>query len=347
MTALLRDVRGVAAPNVPLTLVIARPDGVEYRRALVPDQGLGGRSMSVPIVASASTGTWRVAAYTDPKRPPVGETTFMVEDYVPDRIEFDLASSAKGITRTAPAQLRVEGHFLYGAPASNLELSGQVSISAARELPGFPGYAFGLFDDDVTAIRQELDDLPSTDAAGKATFPVKLDKVPASGRPLEAQITVNMAESGGRAVERKLTLPVTPDAAMLGVKPAFSGRSLADGANADFDVVMVGPEGKPLSKSGLRYDLLKVESSYQWYRQNGQWEYEPVKRTERVANGTVDVAADKPARVSVPVNWGRYRLEISTGEANGPVTSLSFDAGFYAEFERGHPGPFGGRARQV
>ncbi|MGA7679261.1 MAG: MG2 domain-containing protein, partial [Pseudolabrys sp.] len=331
VTALLRDVRGVAAPNVPLTLVIARPDGVEYRRALVPDQGLGGRSMSVPIVASASTGTWRVAAYTDPKRPPVGETTFMVEDYVPDRIEFDLASSAKGITRTAPAQLRVEGHFLYGAPASNLELSGQVSISAARELPGFPGYAFGLFDDDVTAIRQELDDLPSTDAAGKATFPVKLDKVPASGRPLEAQITVNMAESGGRAVERKLTLPVTPDAAMLGVKPAFSGRSLADGANADFDVVMVGPQGKPLSKSGLRYDLLKVESSYQWYRQNGQWEYEPVKRTERVANGTVDVAADKPARVSVPVKWGRYRLEISTGEANGPVTSLSFDAGFYAE----------------
>src|SRR4029077_3716226 len=331
VTALLRDVRGVAAPNVPLTLVIARPDGVEYRRALVPDEGLGGRSMSVPIVASASTGTWRVAAFTDPKRPPVGETTFMVEDYVPDRIEFDLASSAKGITRTAPAQLRVDGHFLYGAPASNLELSGQVSIAAARELPGFPGYAFGLFDDDVSAIRQELDDLPSTDAAGKAAFPVKLDKVPASGRPLEAQITVSMAESGGRAVERKLTLPVAPDAAMLGVKPAFSGRSLADGANADFDVVMVGPDGMPLSKNGLRYDLLKVESSYQWNRKTGQWEYEPVKRTERLANGTVDVAGDKPARVSVPVNWGRYRLEISTGEANGPVTSLSFDAGFYAE----------------
>src|SRR6476646_1411505 len=287
--------------------------------------------MSVPNVASASTGTWRVAAYTDPKRPPVGETTFMVEDYVPDRIEFDLASSAKGITRTAPAQLRVDVQFLYGAPASNLELSGQVSVAAARELPGFPGYAFGLFDDDVSAIRQELDDLPSTDAAGKATFPVKLDKMPASGRPLEAQITVSMAESGGRAVERKLTLPVTPDAAMIGVKPAFSGRSLADGANADFDVILVAPDGKVQAKTGLRYDLLKVDTSYQWYRQNGQWEYEPVKRTERVPNGTVDVVADKPARVSVPVKWGRYRLEISTGEVNGPVTSLSFDAGFYAE----------------
>ena len=318
MTALLRDARGSAAPNVPLTLVIARPDGVEYRRALVADQGLGGRSMSVPIVASASTGTWRVVAYTDPKRPPVGETTFMVEDYVPDRIEFDLTSAAKGISRAAPAQVSVDGHFLYGAPASNLELSGEVTIAAAKELPGFPGYTFGLFDDEVTTVRQELDDLPSTDAAGKATFPVKLDKVPASGRPLEAQITVSMAESGGRAVERKLTLPVTPDAAMLGVKPTFSGRSLADGANAEFDVVMVAPDGKTLAKSGLHYDLLKVESSYQWYRQNGQWEYEPVKRTERVASGTVDVVAEKPARVSVPVKWGRYRLEIIDRRAEWP-----------------------------
>ena len=117
---------------------------------------------------------------------------------------------------------------------------------------------------------------------------MKLDELPASTRPLEAQITVRMAESGGRAVERKLTLPVTPDAPMIGIKPMFSGRSLADGANAEFDIVMAAPDGKTLAKPALRYDLLKVETSYQWYRQNGQWEYEPIKRTERVANGTVD-----------------------------------------------------------
>ncbi|HET7191902.1 MAG TPA: alpha-2-macroglobulin [Pseudolabrys sp.] len=331
ITALLRDARGSAAPNVPLTLVVERPDGVEYRRALVADQGLGGHSLSVPIVASASTGTWRVAAYTDPKRPPVGETTFMVEDYVPDRIEFSLASQAKEISRSAPAQLSVEGHFLYGAPASKLELSGEVTVGIAKERAGFPGYAFGLADDEITAVRDELDDLPGTDASGKATFPVKLSELPASGRPLEAQITVSMAESGGRAVERKLTLPVTPDAPMIGIKPMFSGRSLADGANAEFDVVSVAPNGDTMARPGLRYDLLKVETRYQWYQQSGQWEYEPVKSTERVASGTLDAIADKPARLSLPVKWGRYRLEISSGEPNGPVTSVSFDAGFYAE----------------
>ena len=331
ITALLRDALGAAALNVPLTVVVERPDGVEYKRAVVADGGLGGRSLTVPIVTSASTGTWRVAVYTDPKRSPVGEATFMVEDYVPDRIEFSLTSTAKGISRNAPAQLGVDGHFLYGAPASRLDLSGEVTVGLAKERAGFPGYAFGLSDDEVTAVRQELDDLPATDASGKAAFPVKLDELPTSTRPLEAQITVRMAESGGRAVERRLTLPVTPDAPMIGIKPMFSGRSLADGTNAEFDVVMAAPDGKTLAKPGLRYDLLRVETSYQWYRQNGQWEYEPVKRTERVANGAIDAAADKPARLSLPVKWGRYRLEISTGEPSGAITSVGFDAGFYAE----------------
>ena len=113
-----------------------RPDGVEYRRNVAADQGLGGHSWSVPLVPSASTGTWRVRAYTDPKRPPVGEATFLVEDYVADRIEFDLASAVKTIPRDASAQFSVDGHFLYGAPASKLDLTGAVTISAAKRAPG-------------------------------------------------------------------------------------------------------------------------------------------------------------------------------------------------------------------
>ncbi|HWC94841.1 MAG TPA: alpha-2-macroglobulin, partial [Pseudolabrys sp.] len=331
VTSLLRDPRGNASAPVALTLVMERPDGVEYRRALVDDQGLGGRNWEVPLVASAMTGTWHVRAFTDPKRPPVGDATFMVEDYVPDRVEFDLTTEAKSIPRDGPAEVRLDGRFLYGAPASGLDLQGSVTIAAAKERPGFPGYAFGMSDDEVSSTRQELSDLPSTDDKGKATVEIALDKLPDTTRLLEARIIIGMTESGGRAVERKLTLPIAPAAPMIGVKPAFNGRALADGANADFDVVMVAPDGKTVAAKGLRYELLRVETSYQWYRANGQWNYEPVKRTQRVANGTLDADADKPAHLSLPVNWGRYRLEVTTGDANGAITSLTFDAGFYAE----------------
>jgi hypothetical protein len=331
VTALLRDGQGYAALGVPLTLVIERPDGVEYRRAVLPDQGAGGRSLSVPIVASASTGTWRVHALTDPKRPPVGETTFMVEDYVPERIEFDLASSSTSLAKTAPAEVTVDGRFLYGAPASGLDLEGDLAIVPAKERPGLPGYQFGMADDEAKAERKPLEDLPTTDAAGKARFSVALADVPASTRPLQAEIVVRMSEAGGRAVERKLTLPITPTASMIGVKPLFSGRSLGEGETAGFDVVVAAPDGKLQSRGGLHYELLKIEKRYQWYRQEGRWEYEPVQSTSRVADGRIDVTPDKPGRIALPVTWGRYRLQVTTDEPNGPTASVQFDAGWYAD----------------
>jgi alpha-2-macroglobulin len=331
VTALLRDPQGVAALGVPVTIVVERPDGVEYRRSVVPDQGLGGRSLAVPIVASAPTGTWRVRAFTDPKRPAVGQASFMVEDYVPDRLEFDLASTAKGISKAAPVEVTLDGRYLYGAPASGLELEGEVVITAAAERAGFPGYEFGLTDEEVEATRQPLDDLPATDANGKARLKVALDKLPPATGPLEAAIVVRMAEPGGRAVERKLTLPVTPATPMIGVKPLFSGRSLGEGQNATFDVVVASPEGAALPRTGLHYELLRVETRYQWYRRDSSWNFEPIKLTRRVADGTLDVAVDKPGRISVPVQWGRYRLEVSTSDRNGPVTSVAFDAGWYAD----------------
>jgi uncharacterized protein YfaS (alpha-2-macroglobulin family) len=331
VTALLRDPQAVAALDVPLTLVVERPDGVEYRRSIVADAGVGGHALPVPLVASAPSGTWRVRAFTDPKRPPVGQTSFMVEDYVPDRLEFTVASTAKSVSKTNPAEITVDGHFLYGAPTSGLELEGEVVIAPATERSGFAGYAFGLSDEEVEATRQPLEDLPDTDANGKAHFGVAPDKLPSTTRPLEAQVLVRMAEAGGRAVERKLTLPVTPSGPMIGVKPLFSGRSLGEGQNASFDVIMAAPDGKPLARTGLRYELLRIETKYQYYRRDNSWNYEAVKVTKRVADGQIDVATDKPGRIALPVQWGRYRLEVSTGDRNGPLTSVGFDAGWYAD----------------
>jgi len=332
LTALLRDGQGNAVTAGPLTLVIERPDGVEFRRAVLADQGAGGRSLAVPLNSAVPAGTWRVRAFTDPKAAPVGETTFMVEDYVPERIEFDISSKDKAIRADAAVELKVDGHFLYGAPASELQLEGDLLVAPAAERPGFAGYQFGVADEETTSNeRTPIENLPETDANGVATFPVSLAKPPTSTRPQEAQIFIRMAEAGGRAVERKVVLPVVPAAAMIGVKPLFGDKNVAEGDKAGFDVVFVSPDGKPLPREGLRYELLKIESHYQWYRQNSSWEYEPVKSTTRVADGDVTVAADKPSRITLSPQPGRYRLDVKSTEADGPLTSVQFDVGWYSD----------------
>ena len=63
LTALLRDPRGQAVTGLPLTLVVKRPDGVEYRRRQVEDQGAGGRAHSIPLLSGD---------LPSPKNPPSG-----------------------------------------------------------------------------------------------------------------------------------------------------------------------------------------------------------------------------------------------------------------------------------
>jgi alpha-2-macroglobulin len=332
LTALLRDGQGNALTGTPLTLVVERPDGVEFRRSVLPDQGAGGRFLAVILNSAVPSGTWRARAFVDPKGASVGETTFMVEDYVPERLEFDLSSKDKTIKADAPVELKVDGHFLYGAPASNLQLEGDILVAPSDERPGFAGYQFGVADEETTSNeRTPIEGLPESDAKGAATFPVSLPKPPSSTRPQEARIFIRMAEAGGRAVERKIAIPVQPATALIGVKPAFGDKNVAEGDKADFDIAFVSPDGKTLARDALRYELLKIESRYQWYRQNSSWEFEPVKSTSRVADGDLTIAADKPAHISFQPKPGRYRLDVKSTEANGPITQVQFDVGWYSD----------------
>jgi uncharacterized protein YfaS (alpha-2-macroglobulin family) len=334
VTTLLRNPQGLAVPDVNLTLVVARPDGIDYRRTVVPDEGIGGRVLDVPLISSAPTGTWRVSVFSDPKGSAIGTTTFLVEDYVPERLEFDFSTEAESLSPSSPAEMALDARFLYGAPASGLPLDGELRISAAAERPGFPGYVFGLNDSSSgNRFRAEtlpLADLPETNAAGQATFTVALDKIPTSTKPLVANVVVRMAEPGGRAVEHEVSLPVKPTTRMIGVKPLFEGSALGDQDIAKFDVVMAAPDGEQIAAKGLKWQLLHIESKYQWYRQYSHWQYEPVKITRRVANGVIGVTPGQPGNISVPVSWGRYRLEVESATPQGPLTTYAFDSGWYA-----------------
>ncbi|MBV8916527.1 alpha-2-macroglobulin family protein, partial [Bradyrhizobium sp.] len=117
----------------------------------------------------------------------------------------------------------------------------------------------------------------------------------------------------------------------IGIKPAFGDKNVAEGDRADFDVLFVAPDGKTLPRSGLRYELLKIDSRYQWYRRNSFWEFEPVKTTKRVADGELNIVADKPSHLSFSPEAGRYRLDVKSTEADGPMTSVQFDVGWYSE----------------
>ncbi len=327
VTALARDATATAIDGLDLTLVVRRPDGVEQSRELVPGKGAGGHDLAVGLLPGAMRGSWRVSAYTDPKADPLAETTFLVEDFVPERLTFDLAPAGTGFDPDAPGSVPVEARFLYGAPAAGLSVEGRVRVRAASAVPGFPGVAFGLSDEEFepqTAYLQAV----VTDDEGRADLPLAAPDGLVSSRPLEAEIVVDVTDSSGRPVQRTATLPVLAEVGRIGVDPQFDG-AVEEGGSARFAVVAVDAEGEAAAATGLRWTLVKVENRFQWYNVDGSWNYQSVAVTSRVADGTIDVVAGERPVVEASVTWGQYRLEIRDPSGTLLPVSYGFEAGWY------------------
>ncbi|NTJ44300.1 hypothetical protein G6L28_17025 [Agrobacterium larrymoorei] len=326
--ALARNIEGNAIENLPLTFIFSRPDGVEDRRFVSDGKALGGHAIDLVLQENAMRGTWTMRVYTDLKASAISEKSFLVDDFVPDRTEFDLASDEKEIDPAAETAIKVDGRYLYGAPAAGLELEGEVALKPTRTNAGFDGYFFGLADEETEEeSRTTLDNLPALDENGKATFDVELGDLPSTTQFLSANITVRMREAGGRAVERTLSLPVKSQGSMIGIKPEFSG-DLAENSVGRFHVIGLASDGSRQAMSGLNWKLIKVERNYQWYRQGNSWRYEPIVYTKQVETGSLSVNTSG-GEISAPVSWGRYRLEVESAGNGGAISSVEFDAGWF------------------
>jgi len=328
LMTLARTREGTASP-VPVTLIFSRPDGVEHSRLALPDQGIGGRAARFALAGSAMTGTWRVRVHTDPKAAPIAQAAFLVEDFVPERLELKLATPAEALSAQQPGVIKVAGRYLYGPPAAGLAVEGEVAVrSSPKDLPGFPGYKFGLADEQFSPVRKPLEQLPATGTDGKADVTVDLPGFAKTSLALEAHVIVRLRESGGRTIERTVTLPVDPRSARIGIKPLFKGE-VGEGEPAQFEAILVGPDGKAAPAKGLKWQLMRLDRRWQWYSRDGSWAYEAVTNTRRIAGGTVDAASGAPARIEARPDWGRYRLEVSDGA--GLVSSVVFNAGYWAD----------------
>jgi uncharacterized protein YfaS (alpha-2-macroglobulin family) len=330
VTALLRDGQGTGVSSVPLTLVVKRPDGVEYKRVQTEDQGDGGRSFALPLLPGSATGTWRVQAFADPKAAPVGQTSFLVEDYVPERLEFSLTSRAAAARGGEAVEVTAKARYLYGAPGANLEIAGEVEIDAAGQspLPALKGFTAGLQDEPFNKTSTEIEEAATTDATGAAKILVPIPDI-AAPRPLEAKIILRAGEPGGRAIERSLVLPILPMAGLIGVKKNFT--TLSEGAAASFDVIAVGADGARAARKGVAWALYRVSYDYQWYRADWRWNFERVKSSKRVAGGKIDIGLNAVAKISAIVGLGQYRLDLVSGNEGDQPTSLAFESGWSGE----------------
>lgn len=324
LTMLVRDGETRAIEGAALTLVVTRPDGVEYLRRAVTTPDAGGTAEAVALPAAAMRGSWRMALHIDPARPAIAATGVQVQDFEPQKIDFDLPKPAP-IDPEAPPEISFDVRYLFGAPAANLTVEGEIVSSAVRSLPGLTGWLFGLADEETTPGRQPLEQT-QTDTEGHAVLALPVLDLPGTTWPVAAELVVRVTDAGGRPVERRVDAPLISRGARLAIRPGFDG-AVPQGSEAGFAVALFGADGQPMAAPQAGWVLNRVTTDFQWYSTNGRWNFEPIRRVERVANGVLDLATGDPATLSVPVDWGGYELVVSAPDA--APASVSFNAGWY------------------
>ncbi|MGB5869873.1 MAG: MG2 domain-containing protein, partial [Albidovulum sp.] len=273
-TVLARDPNVKAINGLPLTARLIRPDGVEYNRVLAADGGGGGRALSLPIGAGAPRGTWRIEVFAEEKGPTLASQSFLVEDFLPERIDFTLAAPEGPLRLSDAPEISISARYLFGAPGADLPIEGDYRISAADRLAAFPGYEFGKYDDAFSPYYDSLSDPGQTDAEGNGTARLILpDLGPAANRPLTARVALRLAEGSGRPVERSIERIILPDTPVIGIKPAFKDGAVAENTEARFDLIAVGPDGQATSRA-VHWRLNRLETHYQWYALYGQWNWD-------------------------------------------------------------------------
>ena len=325
-TALARDSKAEAVVGLPLTARLKRPDGVEYSRLMAQDAGGGGHVFALPIAGSAPRGVWRLEVLADQEAAPLTTKTFLVEDFLPERIDFDLTLPEQPLRLGDAPQIGVTARYLFGAPGADLAIEGEVLLRAASGVDGFPGYVFGLHEEPFEA-RLDSFGGDRTDSDGKASVLAPLPQMDDPQRPLEARFTVRVAEGSGRPVERQITRLLTPSSAMIGLKPAFE-EVVAEGSDARFSLLALGPDGQP-AEMQVKWILTRIETDYQWYQSFGNWNWEPVTTRTVKAEGEVTLGT-APVEITAPVDWGQYELRVARSDGTYAATSMVFYAGWYA-----------------
>lgn len=261
----------------------------------------------------------------------LGSATVSVEEFQPDTMALSLALSpepGRGWLKASDASVQVSLRNLFGTPAADRRVRGQLSVWSAPL--SFAGYQDFSFHDAVpykgSPITLELGEV-RTDAEGRALLPLPLEKL--RGGTLHCRLLVEGFEpGGGRAVSEEKEFLVSPVGRVLGFRPSGTGGNLSfipQGSRAALDFVALGSDLVPADPGELsfRVSARRYVTSLVTDR-DGRYRYEDTPVDSVISSSQVSFGSDGRANWTIPTGTcGEFLLEVR-GKSGEVMASVPF-----------------------
>ena len=328
LNALLRDRDGKPVTPQPVSVEVRRPDEQVSRKFVWSPDASGFYQYPLQLAGEAPTGRWQLVFDLGDGKPQLYE--FLVEDFLPERMALELKGRDTPLSPDQTADIEVTGRYLYGAPAAGNRLSGQVYVRPLREaVSSLPGYQFGSVTESELTQDLELDE-SVLDAEGKQTLHLQSQWSQAKS-PLQLIVQASLQESGGRPITRRLMQPVWPAERLPGVRGLFEGTETDGDGPVEFELLVADKDGHKLAAENLKVRLVRERRDYYWnYSDSDGWSYHYNEKFLNLNEETVNLKGGETAKVSFPVEWGPYRVEVED-PSTGLISSLRFWAGYRAQ----------------
>ncbi|MRS14676.1 alpha-2-macroglobulin family protein [Enterobacteriaceae bacterium RIT691] len=337
INGLLRDSDGKPLPDQPVKLEVVQPDG-QVMRTVMSKAVNGLYQFSWALDSNAATGMWhiRASAGDGQKR----EWDFHVEDFMPERMALNLTPEKMPIAPADEVKFGVTGYYLYGAPANGNALQGKLFLRPLRDaVAALPGYQFGDIAEEN--LSRTLDEVQVTlDDKGRGEVSTQ-SQWSETHSPLQVILQASLLESGGRPVVRRAEQAIWPADTLPGIRPEFASKSVYDyrtdttadqpmvdeNSNAGFDIVYADAQGEKKAVSGLQVRLIRERRDYSWNWSDSEgWQSQYDQKDLVEGEQSLDLKAGETGKVSFPVEWGSYRLEVKAPDDT--VSSVRFWAGY-------------------
>ena len=324
--SIIRDSWNEEPGEFPVQFEILRPDRKRFKLLKSTVNNSGGAGISFKVPGSALTGEYRVVLrLPGDDSSELGTTSFLVEDFVPNRMRLSLAVKGEDDEQDSgrrfhPGELvevDVSGEYLAGLPARNVpvELIWSVSQGSFNPPGGLAaGYVFG--DPAIQPLYMKgVFGSSELDKAGKASFEVKIPIIE-SDRPLVFTLEARALDTSGRGVRSTLDLVVDSAPFYIGLRKGFKGNP-RPGVPAAFKCIALKENGEVAPLDVLELVLSRIEWSTVVERDsNGRNRYRSKREVYEIESRKVELSDGQgEIQLSFP-NGGNYRVALRDEPSN-------------------------------
>lgn len=322
VAAIVRGVKASLPPEFPVRLEVNDPAGL-YSETVKSTGKAGAVEFELTLPEYVRTGRYSATLYV--ANQPVGNTSFSVEEFMPDRIKVETTTDQTAYSKGSEAKIRVKGTNLFGPPAAGRQVALAVQMQKVPFSPS--GYASYTFGDPALEWKGERQEVGSgtLDQNGLAEFTYQFPGKLKPGGMLRAIFIATVREEGGREVNHYKMVDFHPYDTYIGLKRMgdYYGKT-----NEPYSInyVELDKSGKAIASRALNVNVYRVIWHSVWQRNDeGDWYYDSDYEEEEILHKTIPAGSGERTFTFTPTEYGEYKV-VMTNPDNGSSSTISFYA---------------------